>query len=152
MTDLAAAVCSVTRTQRGRYFWAAWWTGAPSHMPFRRPDASDGGAATPEEAFAAALRVAGRHLTPIEPYWARAWSRVMRGESPPPLPRPRARVPRGDAPTSSWAVLGLAPGASREAVKRAFREKALETHPDQGGDPEAYLRARAAFERLMARR
>ena len=153
MTDLAAAVCSVTRTQRGRFLWAAWWTGAPSHAPFRKPDACDGGAATYEEAFAEAERVAGRHLTPIEAYWARAWSRVLRGEAPPPLPRPRGpREAREGESASAWSVLGVAPGASREEVKRAFRARALETHPDQGGDTEAYLRARAAFERLMARR
>lgn len=153
MTDLSTAVCSVTRTQRGRFLWAAWWTAAPCHAPFRKPDASDGGAATFEAAFADAERVAGRHLTPIDAYWARAWSRVLRGEAPPPLPRPKApRAATAGESDSAWSVLGLAPGASREAVKRAFRAKALETHPDQGGDAGAYLRARAAFERLMARR
>src|SRR4051812_25508749 len=44
VTDLTTAVCSITATQRRRFFWAAWWTGAPCHAPFRRPDAANGGA------------------------------------------------------------------------------------------------------------
>jgi hypothetical protein len=93
MPDLATAVCSITPTQRRRYFWAAWWTSAPQHSPFRKPDASNGGARSPEEALAEALRVAGRHLVVIEPYWARAWNRVLRGEQAPPLPTQRTAAP-----------------------------------------------------------
>ena len=26
--------CSITPTQRRRFFWAAWWTGAPNYAPF----------------------------------------------------------------------------------------------------------------------
>ncbi|MDQ3371023.1 MAG: hypothetical protein M3680_36860, partial [Myxococcota bacterium] len=92
MSDLATAVCSITPTQRRRYFWAAWWTGAPQETPFRRPDASGGGARTIEEALRAAERVATRHLVIVEPYWARAWNRVLRGEPPPPRQRARAEV------------------------------------------------------------
>ncbi|HEX6245049.1 MAG TPA: hypothetical protein VFZ61_29210, partial [Polyangiales bacterium] len=68
--ELASAVVSVTRTQRGRYFWAAWWTGAPCLSPFRKPDAANGGSRSEADARAEAERVAARHLTPIEPYWA----------------------------------------------------------------------------------
>lgn len=83
MSELVSALCSITATKRRRFFWAAWWTGAPSYAPFRKPDASNGGAATEAEALAEAERVAGRRLTMIEPYWARAWNRMLRGEAPP---------------------------------------------------------------------
>src|SRR4029079_1450360 len=46
MSELASAVCSITLTQRRRFFWAAWWTAAPCEAPFRKPDASNGGATT----------------------------------------------------------------------------------------------------------
>lgn len=151
MTELATAVCSITATQRGRYFWAVWWSAAPCHSPFRRPDASGGGASTEDEALAAATRAAGRHLTPTAPYWARAWKCVLRGQPPPPLPREPSTRPRAAPPVSSWEVLGLEPGASREAVTRAFRRRALETHPDRGGDEAAYLAVRAAYEKLRGK-
>src|SRR5262245_16713118 len=154
MSDLASAVCSISATQRRRFFWAAWWTGAPKQRPFRKPDASNGGARTKAEALAEAERVAGRHLVEIEPYWAHAWSRVMRGESPPPLPRPpaspSARSPRSTRAASSWSVLGLEPGATLVEVKRAFRKRALETHPDRGGRAEDFLAVQGAYDKLVA--
>ena len=156
MSELVTAVCSITPTVRRRFFWAVWWTGAPKHSPFRKPDAANGGARSREEALAEAERVAGRHLTVIEAYWARAYTRVLRGELPPPLPggasgdaAPR-KVSR-DRPQSAWAVLGLSPGATLIEVKRAFRQKALETHPDRGGNAETFLRVQRAYEKLAAK-
>jgi curved DNA-binding protein CbpA len=35
-----------------------------------------------------------------------------------------------------YGVLGVGRGADPEAIKRAFRVKALEAHPDRGGDSE----------------
>ncbi len=157
MTDLATAVCSITPTQRRRFFWAAWWTGAPVHSPFRKPDASNGGARTFEEALDEAQRVAGRHLVVIEPYWARAWSRVLRGEKPPPLPTQRVAKPERSQSAvaaqrqSAWAVLGLEAGATLDDVKLAFRKRAFETHPDRGGDPAAFREVRRAYERLVSK-
>jgi hypothetical protein len=152
MSDLASAVCSITPTQRRRFFWAAWWTGSPQHSPFRRPDASNGAARTMEEALAEAQRAAGRNLVVIEPYWARAWTRVLRGEAPPPLPHAQPRPikhtePR--RPRSAWSILGLEPGATITEVKRAFRKCALDTHPDRGGDAEDFLEVRRAYEKLI---
>ena len=37
------------------------------------------------------------------------------------------------APKSCWEILGLAPGASATAVEAAFRQLAMEHHPDRGG-------------------
>lgn len=152
MSELASAVVSITATARGRFFWAAWWTGAPSYAPFRRPDASNGGARTFEEALAEAERVAGRHLSPVEPYWARAFNRTLRGEAPPPPPvRKTPRAEPKAAPVSAWERLGLVPGASPREIKRAYRVKALEVHPDRGGSDEAFRDITRAYEKLLAR-
>lgn len=150
VTELAAAVCSVAPTQRGRFFWAAWWTGAPRYKPFRKPDACGGGARSLEDALAAAQQVAGRHLLLVEPYWAHAVNRMQRGEAPQPPPDPTKRRTREatQPPPSAWSLLGLPAGASLEDVKRAYRKRALETHPDRGGDEAAFRAVQRAYERL----
>jgi DnaJ-domain-containing protein 1 len=43
-------------------------------------------------------------------------------------PRPRETAPRDDA--SAWRVLGVAPGSDATEIKRAFRRRARELHPD----------------------
>lgn len=51
-------------------------------------------------------------------------------------------------------ILGVSPGASEEELKRAFRRRALECHPDQADEGEKeqaqqeFLRVREAFEIL----
>lgn len=148
MTELASAQCSVTATQRRRFLWAAWWTGAPCESPFRAPDASNGGLKTFEAALAEAEQRAGRALTLIEPYWARAWTRVMRGEPAP--SRPVARIKVARPVRSAWETLGIARGASLAEIKAAFRERALTTHPDHGGDADEFRALYRAYERLVA--
>ncbi|MDQ3305540.1 MAG: J domain-containing protein [Actinomycetota bacterium] len=49
-----------------------------------------------------------------------------------------------------YTVLGIGPGANADEVRRAWRQRALETHPDRGGDPMAFLAARDAWRRLLA--
>eukprot|EP00927_Polykrikos_kofoidii_P057425 TRINITY_DN51568_c0_g1_i1.p1 TRINITY_DN51568_c0_g1~~TRINITY_DN51568_c0_g1_i1.p1 ORF type:complete len:952 (-),score=178.12 TRINITY_DN51568_c0_g1_i1:196-2682(-) len=40
---------------------------------------------------------------------------------------------------AAWAVLGLTPGsADRSVVRKAFKRRALELHPDKGGDVERF--------------
>ncbi len=155
MTDLTTAVVSITPTARGRFFWAAWWTGAPSYAPFRKPDGSNGGSRTREAALAEAERVAGRHLSLIEPYWARVFNRMLRGEAPPPPPSARPPRPVRAAvgePASAWSVLGLAPAATLVEIKRAYRQRALAAHPDRGGDADAFRALTDAYQKLLARR
>lgn len=151
MTELTSAVCSVTATQRRRFFWAAWWTGDPCEAPFRAPDASNGGLKSFDEALAEAEQRAGRALTLVEPYWARAWTRVIRGERPPPRPVTRAKVDR-PVIRSAWEMLGLPKGASLTEIKAAFRERALTTHPDHGGDADEFRALYRAYERLLTKR
>lgn len=148
--ELTTAVCSVTATQRRRYLWAAWWTGDPCESPFRPPDASHGGLRSLEEALAEAEQRAGRTLTLVEPYWARAWTRVMRGERAPPRPVARPKPTRPVA-RSAWEMLGVTKQASVAEIKTAFRERALVTHPDHGGDAEEFRALYRAYERLLAK-
>src|SRR3954451_10586603 len=79
---LFVASCSITTTRRRRFMWVAWWTAPPAREPFRKPDAFSGGARSHEEALAQARRAAGVLLVEIEPYWARAWARVLLGRPP----------------------------------------------------------------------
>jgi hypothetical protein len=137
--------------------WAAWWTAPPEAEPFRKPDASSGGARTPAEARAHAERAAGRSLVEIEARWAGAWVRVLRGDPPWPKPReaaaPRETVVKAvPVGSKTWAlgVLGVAQGATAEEIKRAFRVAALRTHPDRGGDEAAFIEVRRAFEVALA--
>jgi hypothetical protein len=68
---------------------------------------------------------------------------------------PRGRA--GGATTSrrepstaeAYRTLGLEPGANEAAVKRAYRARVKETHPDtESGDEETFKRVNRAYERL----
>lgn len=151
---LFAPVCSISTTRRKRFVWALWTSGPPAPKPFRPPDRWHGGARTREEARAEAMAEAGRAVVEIEDRWARAWLRVHRGhpawvhDEPghEDAARPRRPAMIGDA----WPlVLGIAPAASEEEIKRAYRKRALETHPDHGGDAEAFRRVQHAYEQAL---
>lgn len=47
-------------------------------------------------------------------------------------------------------VLGVDPDAEPRAIRRAYRERVMETHPDHGGDREAFERVRWAYEHLRS--
>lgn len=154
MTELSGAVCSITRTQRRRYFWVAYWSGEPTYTPFRMPDASGGGEKTPEAALRAAEKAAGRHLQLIESHWAKAFMGTLRGKKPEP---PREKTAAPERPASNvdsqnpWEVLGLPPGSSLAQVRAAYRSQVLRVHPDQGGEADAFRAVHAAYERLVRR-
>jgi len=152
VTQLFAPVVSITPTQRRRYLWAAWWTEPPEREPFRKPDASSGGAKTREEAKREAEKAAGRALLEIEPRWARAWARVMAGQAPWVVREVRPVGAQSEADASIWAILGLQNDASVEAIKAAYKQKALVAHPDQGGDPAAFRRIHQAYRKALLRR
>ena len=156
---LFAPVCAIAPTRRRRFLWVAWWTGAPARTPFRKPDAFEGGARTREEALRAAERAAGCSLLEIESGWARAWANVLVGKEPWPTtssqvpadtpPRPRAKTTNQP---SVWSLLGLTAGASLEDIKRAYRMRALQAHPDRGGSDEAFRALQSAYESALKRR
>ncbi len=156
MSELFAPACSITTTKRRRFFWAAWWTRPPTRVPFAKPDASDGGASTHEQALAAAEARAGVKLVEIDPLWARAWMRVLRGE--PIWPSKASREPRSARATPSavaagsiWELLGVTPDVTDGELKAAYRRRALETHPDHGGDEATFRRVLAAYAEAQRR-
>ena len=53
---------------------------------------------------------------------------------------------------SIWQLLGLSPQATVAEIRAAFRQRALLTHPDRGGDPEAFRALREAHDQALARR
>jgi hypothetical protein len=156
---LFSPVCSITPTRRRRYLWAAWWTAAPSRKPFRKPDASQGGARTREEARKAAERAAGHPLLEIEGGWARAWADLLEGKEP--WVGQRARADASDtAPVrtstanqpSIWDTLGLKAHATSAEIKSAYKKRALETHPDRGGSAADFRALQSAYEAALKRR
>lgn len=50
--------------------------------------------------------------------------------------------------TELYDILGISYTATNEDIKKAFRKKALETHPDKGGDTEIFKKINAAYEIL----
>ena len=53
------------------------------------------------------------------------------------------RLPPADA---AYDVLGLPSGADAEAVRRAYRRRVKEVHPDHGGDEEEFQRVQEAYD------
>lgn len=56
-------------------------------------------------------------------------------------------------PKSAYEVLGVASSASPDQIRRAYRARAKDTHPDRAGDAagasDAFLAVRVAYELLM---
>ncbi|MBK7074986.1 MAG: J domain-containing protein [Myxococcales bacterium] len=152
VTTLARAIVALAPTKRRRLLWCAWWTGTPTIEAFRPPDAWGGGATTAAEAVAMAERAAGRPLELVDGPWAGAWRRVLAGQPPFPTraaPRVATAAPRALDP---YAVLGVRAGDPLPAVKAAFRAKVLEHHPDRGGDPEAFIAIKRAYDAILRKR
>jgi hypothetical protein len=55
---------------------------------------------------------------------------------------------RLDRRIDALRVLGLPVTADDETIKRTYRRKAMELHPDRGGDAEAFIRLQAAYENV----
>jgi len=47
-------------------------------------------------------------------------------------------------------VLGVGPRATAEEIRLAYKKRALECHPDKGGDPDMFVKVRNAYEVLKA--
>lgn len=55
---------------------------------------------------------------------------------------------RQNGARSAYALLGVTPRSNAEEVRAAYKKRALETHPDKGGDPEEFRRVKQAYEFL----
>lgn len=57
---------------------------------------------------------------------------------------------RPDSPlaASAYEVLGVDPGAGEEELRRAFRMRLRQTHPDAGGDAAVFVRVQRAWEQV----
>ena len=51
-----------------------------------------------------------------------------------------------DPITAAFAELGVSAGASVDEVKRAYRRRVKDVHPDQGGDEDEFRRIREAYD------
>ena len=72
----------------------------------------------------------------------RAGSRTAQGQ------RVDPNAPDDPTRQEAYRTLGLDQGADEAAVKRAYREKVKDTHPDRGGDEEEFKKVTRAYERL----
>jgi len=54
--------------------------------------------------------------------------------------------------TEAFADLGIQPNAKTSEVVKAWRNKALEAHPDRGGNPEDFIKIRESYEKIMQTR
>jgi len=52
--------------------------------------------------------------------------------------------------SSPYDVLGVAPDADPETLREAYRRRAKEAHPDQGGTVAEFQRVKAAYEAVLA--
>ena len=56
------------------------------------------------------------------------------------------RRPSRDPAEAAYAVLGVPNGAGEDVLRRAYRERVQEVHPDQGGDEEEFRKVREAYD------
>lgn len=62
--------------------------------------------------------------------------------------RPFRTRPPGPTRREAYRTLDLDPGSEESEIKRAYREKVKTTHPDRGGDEEAFKEVTSAYDRL----
>jgi hypothetical protein len=91
----------------------------------------------------------------LEPVGFLAMRRAMKtGVMPLGRARPRfeavVREQLGGTDPADWAAFGLQPDASPDDVRARWRELAKTLHPDRGGDPAAFVRMNATYQRLVA--
>ncbi len=78
----------------------------------------------------------------------RAWKRTV--HSHPTSPHHPPHTQQAFA-TSPWQTLGVAPGATADSIKRAYRKQALKLHPDVNSAPDAsarFIELQHAYEQL----
>lgn len=56
---------------------------------------------------------------------------------------------KGMGELDPFKILGVSPNATKEEVKKAYRKKAKEAHPDSGGSHEEMTKVNAAWEAIQ---
>jgi DnaJ-domain-containing protein 1 len=56
----------------------------------------------------------------------------------------------GGSKNKDYEILGIKPDATEAEIKKAYREKVKENHPDRGGDPAKFESIQKAYERIKA--
>lgn len=120
------------------------------------------------ESYAEDHFVAGQHVAFYLPerdvaitFDARAYYRIERSETVPvlvehevpgsalgsrlPFETPEIDRDREDPTRAAFAELGVPVESSLEEIKRAYRRRIKEVHPDQGGDTDEFKRVREAY-------
>merc|ERR1712125_3857 len=64
------------------------------------------------------------------------------------IKRPSAASEKEPSSIAAYCVLGLAPKATPEQIRAAYKRKALEAHPDKGGSAARFRQVLKAFETL----
>ncbi len=60
-------------------------------------------------------------------------------------------LPEQPKEPNDWEVLGIPEKSSPEEIKTAYRRAVKQTHPDMGGEEEAFRQINEAYERLLKR-
>jgi DnaJ-domain-containing protein 1 len=118
---------------------AAWftWSGESICIPVDRYQ-------WPEENLQAIFHVIEARRTELRHGTLHLVKATMKGfKALPPPPGSKGRRPWNE-------VLGLPSSASKEAIERAYREKAKTAHPDAGGSAEAMAEINRAKEEALA--
>jgi len=52
--------------------------------------------------------------------------------------------------TESFDILGVAPNASKEDIKHAYKQKAFKCHPDRAGEARVFIRLTEARDIILS--
>lgn len=59
-------------------------------------------------------------------------------------------LPEHAASESCFTILGVSENATQVEIKEAYRKKAMETHPDKGGDADMFAKIQHAYKQATA--
>lgn len=135
------------------FIWCLWLTDG---MPY--PPDTYGYCGSRRDAVVAAKAWLKHHGITTAPrtdrdHNANWWSRRTRTPvtEDPTLPRPRCEIPRDDTPDPSHLeILGVQWPCDEKQLQLAWRQRALETHPDAGGSDREFIAVKAAFEHVSS--